>query len=104
MSDAFFYLIAGFGAGIYFFFRGLFWFKEKKLIENMPTSKIRSLAMGLVEIAGEVVPAKKAVLKSPFSGKNCVYYRYTVEELRSSGTSSHWVTVKEGKEGVPFFL
>ena len=43
----------------------------KRRIEDMPTSKIRSIAMGPVEVYGEVVPIK--LIKSPYSG-DCVYY------------------------------
>jgi len=103
-GDLFFYSIIGFGAGIYFFFRGLLWLKEKRLIENVPTSKIRSLAMGLVEIYGKVLPAERGTMRSPLSNKDCVYYRYRVEEMRGSGKNRHWVTIKRGEEGVPFFL
>jgi len=103
-GDLFFWSIAGFGGGIFLFFRGLLWLKQKRLIENLPTSKIRSLAMGLVEIFGEVVPAEKRILKSPFSNRDCVYYRYKIEEYRSSGKSGHWATVKKDENSVHFYL
>jgi hypothetical protein len=76
----------------------------KRLIENTPTSKIRSIAMGLVEIYGEVEILKDNILKSPFSNNDCVYYKYTVKELRQSGKSSSWVTIKKGEEKKFFYL
>lgn len=100
----FFYSIAGFVFGIFLFFKGFILLKKKRLIENLPTSKIRSLAMGLVEIFGAVVPAEKMILKSPFSNKDCVYYGYTVEELRGSGKNQRWVTVKKDEKYVHFYL
>lgn len=103
-GDLFFWSIAGFCAGIYFFFRGLLWLKQKRLIENIPTSKIRSLAMGLVEIFGEVIPTSKNILKSPFSFRDCVYYRYTVDEYRSSGKHGRWVTIHRDERGIRFYL
>jgi hypothetical protein len=57
-----------------------------------------------VEIYGEIVPFGKKILKSPFSNSDCVYYKYDVEEYRSSGKSSHWVTISKGQKGVPFYL
>ena len=90
--------------GLIVFIFGIYGFKKKSLIENTPTSKIRSIAMGLVEIYGEVVPFNNNFLKSPFSNTDCVYYRYTVEELRSSGKSSSWVTIKSGKHWCYFNL
>lgn len=98
------YSIGGFFFGLFLFFKGFSTMKRKQTIENIPTSKIRSVAMGLVEIYGQVIPAKKKILKSPFSGTKCVYYKYLIEEYRSSGKSSHWATVLKDINGVPFFL
>lgn len=98
------YGIIGFFAGLYLFFSSLLSLKRKMLIENTPTSKIRSLAMGLVEVYGEVVPAQGKILKSPFSNSDCVYCRYTVEEYRSSGKSHYWAVVDSGEHGAYFFL
>jgi hypothetical protein len=103
-SRILFYSVIGFAFGILTFVRGMMKFKRKKLIEDIPTSAIRSIAMGLVEVFGQVVPSKGAVLKSPFTNKDCVYYTYEIEEYRRSGKSSRWVTIKKGSEGVHFFL
>ena len=90
--------------GIGLFFWALISFRKKRLIENIPTSKIRSIAMGLVEIFGEVVPSIDNILKSPFTQKDCVYYNYKIDELRSTGKSAHWVTIKKGWNYVYFYL
>jgi len=90
--------------GIVFLIWGLISFKVKRLIENIPTSKIRSIAMGLVEIYGEVIPSKDNVLKSPFTNNDCVYYKYSIQELRSSGKNSSWVTIDQGKAHRLFYL
>ena len=84
--------------GIGLFVGALISFRKKRLIENVPTSKIRSIAMGLVEIYGEVIPEKDNILKSPFSQNDCIYYKYRIDELRSSGKSTHWVTIKKGRD------
>lgn len=102
--EMFIWTLAFFVTGVVLFWNGINLLKQKRLIENIPTSKIRSLAMGLVEIYGEVVPAYKEILKSPFSNKDCVYYSYTIEEYQSSGKSSHWVTVENGHDEQPFYL
>ena len=96
------YLGIGVVLGSGLFYQGFVWFKQKQLIENIPTSKVRSIAMGLVEIHGDVVPIKKQVLKSPFTNKDCVYYRFMVEEYRKSGKHSRWITVRSGRQGVHF--
>lgn len=101
-AELFVYTIIGFIFGLILFIKGFIWLKQKRLIENMPTSKVRSIAMGLVEIFGKVAPSK--ILKSPFSNKDCVYYKYTIEEYRRTGKHSRWVTVKKGEEVVHFYL
>ena len=93
-----------FSIGIVLFVWGLISFRKKRLIENIPTSKIRSIAMGLVEIYGEVAPGSGNILKSPFSQNDCVYYKYKIEELRSSGKSTYWATVKKDWDYRPFYL
>jgi hypothetical protein len=85
-----------------FFIGGFHILKQKRLIENLPTSKIRSIAMGLVEIYGVVVP--KNLLKTPFTKKDAVYYKYKVEEYRSQGRNSKWVTVDRGETRSHFYL
>ncbi|MCX6814536.1 MAG: GIDE domain-containing protein [Candidatus Aenigmarchaeota archaeon] len=101
-GDIFFAAIFGLGFGIFSFIMGLKKLFLKRMIENIPTSKARSVAMGLVEVYGEVVSIK--TLKSPFSGKECVYYKYQIEELRSSGKSSHWATIRKEERCEPFRL
>jgi len=95
--------IVGLGAGIFGFIFGLKSLFMKRMIENIPTSKVRSIAMGLVEVYGSVAPAK--LLKSPFSGKDCVYYRYEIDEMRTDNKGhSYWVTIKREEASTPFFL
>ncbi len=103
-SDIFILSIMGFFFGLYSFLMGFSYLKQKRLIENTPTSKIRSLAMGLVEVYGEVLSKENNVLKSPFSQKDCIYCKYTVEEYRRSGKHSQWVDIKNGETMVPFSL
>jgi hypothetical protein len=79
-------------------------FKRRQLIQNTPTSTARSVAMGLVEVQGKIVPSLKKLRISPFTGKECVYFRYTIEEYRKSGKSSKWVTIRKEEIGDPFFV
>jgi len=92
------------GFGIGFLIIGFYFFRKKRLIENIPTSPIRSLAMGQVEITGQVKCWENTFLISPFSQKDTVYYQYAIDELRSSGKNSHWVTIKQDTQCVHFLL
>ena len=96
--------IGGLIAGVVLFIAGLKWFGYKRLIENIPTSKIRAIAMGLVEIFGRVVPIEKNLLNSPFSNTECVYYKYTVERWVKRNDRHHWQVVNSGKTSLPFIL
>ncbi|MCK5581564.1 MAG: hypothetical protein KAJ18_09875 [Candidatus Omnitrophica bacterium] len=98
-----FYAILGLFAGVGGFFWGFMRLRRKRLIENIPTSKIQSLAMGLVELTGKA--KSKNPFKSPFQSVDCVYYRYTVEKYVRRNKSSHWVTVAKGDSNhSPFIL
>jgi hypothetical protein len=88
------------GAGM--FVSGLVWLRRRMLIQNTPTSKIRSIAMGLVEITGKAAPWEKT-LKAPLTGEDCVYFKYVIEEYRG-GKNSRWVTVGHGAERTGFFI
>lgn len=95
-------LLTIFGIGLFGW--AIISFRKKRLIENIPTSKIRSIAMGLVEIYGEVVPEEDNILKSPFTQSDCVYYKYKIEELQSTGKSVHWHTIRKGWNYCYFYL
>lgn len=88
----FFFLIAGIVVGIYLFFLGFRIWSKKKLIENIPTSSVRGMAVGLVEVQGKAVVFTQP-LQSHFTKAECVFFQYKVEELRRSGKSSRWVTI-----------
>ena len=104
MDNLLVYSIIGLGFGLFLFFKAFRWLKAKRLIENIPTSRIRSIAMGLVEVYGKVVPFRGEVLKSPFTDRDCVYIRFTIEEYKTAERSSRWEIVYEGTDFVPFYV
>ena len=101
-STPWFWPAAGAGAGLYFFVRGFQLLQRKRLIMNTPSSKIRSAAMGLVEVSG--LAAGPYTLRAPITGVPCFYYRTMVWEWKRRNRSSSWV--KQADEGlhVPFYL
>ncbi len=88
------YSLFFFGFGVWAFFWGFKRLRRKRLIENTPTSTIRGLALGLVELIGK--PKKEKLLKSPLTKTDCVLYHYTVERYEQRGKSSQWVLVTQG--------
>jgi Zn-finger nucleic acid-binding protein len=76
---------------------------RKRLIESIPTSPVRSLAVGLVEVSGRA-QAESALLRAPFSGMPCVLFSYSVEERRKSGNETRWETIAKGTSEEPFYV
>lgn len=78
-DEAFAFLLLGTLAGITFFVIGFRFRRRSRLIESTPTSTVRSLAVGLVEVTG-LAQACGPLLTSPFGGMPCVFYFYKVQE------------------------
>lgn len=56
-----------------------------RLVEDTPTSQVRSAAQGFVRLEGaaRLMPGEPVV--APLSGRVCVWWRYRIEERRGSG-------------------
>ena len=98
----------GFGAmllvgGLLVFYNSLKNLKKKRLFENIPTSKMRSIAMGLVELKGKIEMAEN-LLKDPFDDKDCVYWYVHIEEHVKRGKRRRWVTRHKASDCVPFLF
>ena len=61
--------ILGACAGVYLFYHGFQLLVRKRLIENTPSSKIRSAAMGLVELSG--LATGPYTMNAPITGLPC---------------------------------
>lgn len=83
------------------FFSGAFYcLRIKRLIENTPTSRIRSLAMGMVELQGHA--RRKYALVSPATQTACVWYR--LRRYRRNQKSGWQMTSQSDSGAVPFLL
>lgn len=89
-------------AGLLLLIWSVFFSGEKKVIEDTPTSKVRSVAMGFAELKGVAKPS--VMLTSPYSNFPCVYYKYTVEVETNNGKGTSRSIVREGGSGTPFYL
>jgi E3 ubiquitin ligase len=79
--------------GFYFAFSNM---HRKRIIEDTPTSKIRSAAQGYLELVGHGYLMDGQPITSPLTGTSCTWYEYKVEERRSNGKNSEWVTIRKG--------
>lgn len=107
-SDFWFWALAlGFavGGGGWLAFRSL---HIARLIEDTPTSRIRSAAQGYVELAGRCQPLDGTSNLAPLTQRPCVWWQYRVQ--RRTGTASSrkarakWHTVSSGRSEQPFLL
>jgi len=96
------YAFFGACAGVYLFYRGFVTLQRKRLIENTPTSKVHSAAMGLVEISG--LACGPSTIPAPISGMSCYFHHSIAWEWRREGRSNQWVKVAEETAHVPYFL
>jgi len=98
-----FLLLAGTAGGLWLFWYGWTAQQRKRLIAGIPTSPIRSLALGLVEVSGKAEPEAEP-LTSPFGGLPCVFYSYRVEERTGTDKNARWNTIVNGTSDQPFFV
>jgi hypothetical protein len=88
--------------GVHLFYRGFRLLQRKRLILNTPASKIRSAAMGLVEINGLAVGPY--TILAPITGAPCYYFHTIAWQWQQRGKNSDWVKVADESLHVPFFL
>ena len=85
-------------ASIALFWSGFYFIFLKRQIENTPTSKIRSIAMGMVEVPGQA--RRVYALVAPVSHSACAWYR--LRKYRKDSRDK-WKLVREEDSGhVPF--
>ena len=100
--DGWVWPVIGACAGVYLFYRGFGILRRKRLIQNTPTSKIRSAAMGLVEVNGLAVGPY--VMNAPITGFPCYYHRSVAWQLKQSGKNKSWQKVADECRHLPFYL
>jgi len=83
-------------------------YHSARIIENVPTSKIRSAAQGYVELIGKSRMMDGPVTVSPLTSTVCVWFRYKIEEkvTRRIGNKrrTHWRIVREQTSDELFLL
>jgi hypothetical protein len=87
--------------GLYFFFTGFRLLARKRLLLSTPTSKIRSAALGLVEVNGEVTGPY--TMPAPITGKPCFLYHTTAWQQRE-GKKDEWQKIADETFHLPFFI
>ena len=83
---------------------GLRWLRARERVRALPLARVRSAAMGPVQLSGNVVPC--AALVAPYARVRAGWYRLEIQERRGDSNRSHaWTTIQDGGSGdIPFRL
>ena len=85
------------GVGFYTGFHGM---RRTRLVQDVPTARVRSAPQGYVELEGLARPVDGAPVVAPLSGRPCCWYRFGVERH----SKDKWVRVESGHSEQPFLL
>ena len=95
-------LAAGFGAGLFWFFKGFRVYREYRVLADTPEMPIRSIPMGLVEIHGKT--KGEQLIPSPVTKTPCFFYKVDIERWVRDKNQGHWAHAKTDANGVKFYL
>lgn len=89
--------------GLYLFLDAFGEFRRYQLVAGIPTSAVRSMAGGVVELEGKAVA--ETTIEAPFSGADCLFYTYAVEEgLPDDDAGRDWVHQAKDSDRDAFLL
>ncbi len=84
-----------------------YWYRAR-LIEDVPTARIRSAHQGYVELEGIGQPIEGAPIIAPLSKVTCIWYHYKIEKKEHyhyKGTFfQRWKKISEGSSDSSFYL
>jgi len=94
---------AAVASGVAAFVQGFRSLRLQRLLEDTPTARVRSLAMGLVELEGALHARSRTA--GPFTNRDCVWWEVELQTLRESNKGlKRWSTVHREQSGHPFYL
>jgi len=82
------------------FYTGFASLRRYRLIEDVPTAKVRSAHQGYVELVGRAVMMDGEPIVAPLSQTQCCWYRYSIEER----SGKHWDTLERKTSDALFML
>jgi hypothetical protein len=95
-------LLLGFGAGLFYFFKGFRVYREYRVLLDTPETPIRSIPMGLVEIHGRATAEQ--TISSPVTQTPCCFYKVDIERWVRDKNGGHWANAATDADGVRFYL
>lgn len=79
---------------------GFYFIRHGRIMQDTPTSRIRSASQGFVELEGKARSIDDKPLRAPGSQKACVWYDYKVEEKRGKD----WHTIEKQRSPYSFYI
>jgi len=97
--------------GLVVVYSGFRQWQQMRLIQDTPTEKVRSAAVGRTELSGSAEPIEgEGTIPQPFTGGQALVATYKVEEWEEDhdpddhGRDGHWSTIDSGTMYKPFAL
>lgn len=80
--------------------------RRARLIEDTPTSRVRSAALGYCELEGEAATMAGEPILAPLTLTPCAWFRYSVEQREhgSGGQGARWRMLRRGTSDGLFLL
>jgi hypothetical protein len=89
-------------AGLYSLWYAFKSWAKNRLVEDTPTSRVRSAAQGYIELIGRGVAPEKPPIRGPLTGMTCAWWRYKIED--GGWGRRRRSTVDSGTSETPFLL
>ena len=96
MAQQFIFPVFGICAGLSLYYSGFKELKSKRIIQDIPTSKIATGSVGTnVEIKGSIFIENEHLKTGPISNKPCAFYSLEIQKLVKTKDSSHWKSIDQ---------
>ena len=89
---------------------GFYFIRHGRIMQDTPTSKIRSASQGFVELEGQARSIDDKPLTAPGTRTDCVWYDFKAEEYQNKGwfdtgnRKDKWTTVSADRSPFSFYI
>ena len=105
MVEQYIFPILGICGGLSLYYSGFKELKSKRIIQDIPTSKISTGSVGTnVEIKGKIFIESDLLKNGPISNKPCAFYSLEIQKLVKTKNSSHWKSIDHIYSDKGFFV
>ncbi|AGN00825.1 LemA domain-containing protein [Salinarchaeum sp. Harcht-Bsk1] len=107
-GELFLFLLIGFLGGLYLIYDGFDTWQLSRLVQDTPTSKVRSMSVGRVELEG-TAHKRDASVTPPIADEECLYVDWKAEKRErrvddDGNVHYEWVTIASGERTLAFDL